>query len=175
MHVLVATDGNLDPSIVADFATPLATDGGRVTVLTVIEIPRRLLSDLKAVMGQPNAIDRESEDAEYVEVLPEVAVSPTPPGWPGDDAVISRYLEDKCVEYTKPVADEIRARSVNAEGIVIESENTAQAIMDYAAEHAADLIVIGSHGLGAFEGLLGSVGTKIVRRSRVPVLLIRVR
>lgn len=174
MHVLVATDGNLEPSIVADFATPLAQEDGKVTVLTVVEIPRRLLSDLRAVMGQPAAIDRESEDAEYVDVLPEVTDAPTPPGWPGDDAVIARYLEDKCAEYARPVADEIRGRSVRAEGVVVESENTAQAIMEYATEHEADMIVIGSHGLGAFEGLLGSVGTKIVRRSHLPVLLIRV-
>ena len=47
MHVLVATDGKLDPNRVADFAVRLAGSDGMVTVVTVIEIPRRLLSDLR--------------------------------------------------------------------------------------------------------------------------------
>ena len=38
---------------------------------------------------------------------------------------------------------------------------------------SADVVVIGSHGSGVFQGLLGSTGTKIVRRSPRPVLLIR--
>ncbi len=37
----------------------------------------------------------------------------------------------------------------------------------------ADAVVIGSHGQGLFQGLLGSTGTKIVRRCSRPVLLIR--
>ena len=47
MHVLVATDGRLDPAAVAKFAAPLTAADGRVTVLTVIEVPRALLSDLQ--------------------------------------------------------------------------------------------------------------------------------
>jgi nucleotide-binding universal stress UspA family protein len=88
VHVLVATDGKLDASQVADFAVPLAGADGLVSVLTVIEIPRRLLSDLREVMGQMPVENHTDADAEYVEMT-DVQPS-TPKSWPGDDAVIQR-------------------------------------------------------------------------------------
>ncbi|MCE9530962.1 MAG: universal stress protein, partial [Planctomycetes bacterium] len=50
----------------------------------------------------------------------------------------------------------------------------ADAIDDYAIAVKADLIVMTSHGRGAFVRFwLGSVADKIVRNSRTPVLLVR--
>lgn len=37
----------------------------------------------------------------------------------------------------------------------------------------ADAIVVGAHGSGIFQGLLGSTGTKLARRSPCPVLVMR--
>jgi len=172
VHVLVATDGKLDPNRVADFAVRLAGSDGMVTVVTVIEIPRRLLSDLREVMGQMPATEILDVDAEYVDVAG--ASIETPRAWPGDDAVLRRYLDDKRLEYTGPIADAVREHGIQTQGEAIDSEKTAESILSRAEEIDADVIVIGSHGLGAFEGLLGSVGTKIVRRSNRPVLLLRV-
>ena len=47
MHVLIATDGTLDPETAAHFAASLAGPGGAVTVVTVVEINRktRLVGD----------------------------------------------------------------------------------------------------------------------------------
>ncbi len=43
----------------------------------------------------------------------------------------------------------------------------------YAADNDMDLIVTGSHGHGALASLaLGSVATKIIARSKVPVLVV---
>jgi nucleotide-binding universal stress UspA family protein len=50
----------------------------------------------------------------------------------------------------------------------------AQEIINYAAEHQMDLIVIASHGAGEIAWLLGSVAQRVVRHAPVPVLLIRV-
>ena len=66
MHVLVATDGKLDPQGAARYAQQLAGETGRITVLTVIEIPRGLLSDLRRVMGE-QATPRSTEMIEYVD------------------------------------------------------------------------------------------------------------
>jgi nucleotide-binding universal stress UspA family protein len=171
VHVLVATDGKLDVGTSAEYAAALAGPNGKVTVVTVVEIPRRLLADLRAVMGQQSPIHTDS-DSEYVGILDSDTI--TPRGWPGDDAVIARYLQDKCAEYAKPLASALRTRGLDAVGIVIESERVAEAIIEKADEIGADVLVVGSHGMGAFQGMLGSVGTKVVRRSRTPVLLIRV-
>jgi nucleotide-binding universal stress UspA family protein len=50
----------------------------------------------------------------------------------------------------------------------------ARQIVSYADEVDADLIVIGSRGLGAFEGaLLGSVSRAVLRDAKHPVLIVR--
>jgi nucleotide-binding universal stress UspA family protein len=52
--------------------------------------------------------------------------------------------------------------------------SAARQIVSYANEIDADLIVIGSRGLGAFEGaLLGSVSRAVLRDAKRPVLIVR--
>ena len=46
MHVLIATTGVLSPEPVVDFTRQLLGQHGRVTVITVIEVPRDFLDDL---------------------------------------------------------------------------------------------------------------------------------
>jgi len=46
-------------------------------------------------------------------------------------------------------------------------------ILTMAKDHDVDVLVVGSHGHNAFQGLLGSTGARIVRRSEVPVLVLR--
>lgn len=47
-------------------------------------------------------------------------------------------------------------------------------IVDYAKEHAIDLVVIGTHGRGPIgHVLLGSVAEKVVRKASCPVLTVR--
>jgi nucleotide-binding universal stress UspA family protein len=171
VHVLVATDGGLDPETAADFATRLAGDDGNVTVLTVVEIPRRLLSDLRQVWGEQPDVGTIADTQQYVDT-PAVAHD-APPGWPGDDAIIGRYLVDKRIQCADPVVDAVAARGVRAEGVVLEGEKPAAEIARAAQDVEADVLVVGSHGQGLFQGLLGSESTKLVRRSPIPVLVIR--
>ena len=50
----------------------------------------------------------------------------------------------------------------------------AALILDVAASHTADLIVMGTHGRGGIEDLfLGSVAARVVRKARCPVMTIR--
>jgi nucleotide-binding universal stress UspA family protein len=169
VHVLVATDGTLDIATTSDFATSLAGPDGRVTVLTVVEVPRAFLRDMRAQWGATNGSGVMADD-EYVETpaVPQQA----PRGWPGDDALIGRYLDDKLEMYTTPLVTALVRAGVSAEGRVIESENVAGTILEQIEALDADVIVIGSHGQGLFQGLIGSTGTKVVRRSTKPVLLI---
>jgi nucleotide-binding universal stress UspA family protein len=48
-----------------------------------------------------------------------------------------------------------------------------RAICDAAAEEAADLIVIGSHGYGALDRLLGTTAAKVVNHADRSVLVVR--
>ncbi len=170
MHVLVATDGSIDTDRAAAFASALAGSDGTTTVATVVRVPRTLITDLRAQYGEsaPVAVDA---DAEYVEARS--GQSGTPRGWPGDDAVVAQYLGDKRVAFCRPVVEAIRAGGGTAESMVREGDDPADDIIALALELEADVIVVGSHGHGAFQGLLGSTGSKLVRRSPCPVLVIR--
>jgi nucleotide-binding universal stress UspA family protein len=60
------------------------------------------------------------------------------------------------------------------EGAVVEG-TPHRAILDYADEHAVDLVVMGTHGrTGLDRYLLGSVAEKVVRLSDAPVLTVRI-
>ena len=170
MHVVIATDGKIDVETASTFAAGLSGPTGRVTVLTVVEVPRGFLHDMKGLWGAADGAGVISED----EFVPTPAVPQNAPrGWPGDDAMIERYLSDKLEQHTAPVIAALQAAGVEAEGSVVESENVTDTILDQIKSLGADAIVVGSHGQGLFQGLLGSTGTKIVRRCPVPVLLIR--
>ena len=169
MHVLVATDGVLDPEEVATFAAPLAADGGTVTVLVVVEIPRTLIEDMREAMGQQSPDDTlplRTEGAAAQQAT-------TPRSWLGDDVYIQRYLNDRLRRGAGPIVDLLNAMGIKAEGVVVEHEKPADGIVEQVSALDADVLIIGSYGQDAIHGVLGSIGTKVVRQSPKPVLLIR--
>lgn len=97
----------------------------------------------------------------------------TPRNWPGDDAIVAQYLGDKRIERCRPIVEANRSLGGTAESVVREGDDVASDIIALAAEVGVDVIVVGSHGGGKFQGLLGSTGAKIVRRAACPVLVIR--
>ncbi|MDI1483634.1 universal stress protein [Polyangium sp. y55x31] len=71
------------------------------------------------------------------------------------------------------VVEAQKARGVRLDGVLREGRS-ADEICKAAAEISADLIVMGTHGRGAFgRVLLGSVATAVLRRSKIPVMTIR--
>ena len=58
--------------------------------------------------------------------------------------------------------------------IIVERGDPVQQILKVADERNCDLIVMGSHGHGALEeALIGSTAKKVIRRSKKPVLVVR--
>jgi universal stress protein A len=71
------------------------------------------------------------------------------------------------------VTDDDR-RSLDVRPIILTSASPARAILDYAREVHADIIIVGTHGRGGLaEFFLGSVAQKIVRSAPCPVLTVR--
>ena len=63
---------------------------------------------------------------------------------------------------------------LRAKSVVMTSLAPADSIVDYAVNHAIDLIVMGTHGRGALAHLLmGSVAERVVRTASCPVLTVR--
>lgn len=70
-------------------------------------------------------------------------------------------------------AAELRNLGIRAK-TVVEVGNPAEAIIDYAADHAVDLIVMSTHGRsGLARWAFGSVAGKVIQAAACPVLTIR--
>ncbi len=170
MNIVIATDGNLDAEVAADLTARLTGPDDSVSVVTVVEVPRTLLEDLRGFYRTPPPKARIDEDHEYVG---QPTAGTLTSQWPGDDAMIARYIADKAEKRTGPLVAALRQRGVEPNVISKESDAPARVILDLAAEVKADLLCIGTIGQGRFEGLLGSTGNKIARLAPCSVVLIR--
>jgi nucleotide-binding universal stress UspA family protein len=75
---------------------------------------------------------------------------------------------------TQMIAEAARAAGVPVDTVVVENHQTATGIVDAAKACGADLIAMGSHGRSGLAHLvLGSVTTKVLALSTVPVLVLK--
>ncbi len=171
MHVLVASDGNLPVDTTVEFVRRLVDDDGKVTLYTVVEVPRSLLEDLRRAYEDIEPGPPVDTDAEYVSATaatPHLAV-----GWPGDDTMISRYVDDVTERRLGPLRQALETRGIEPEVVGEDAEDAARTILDAVSRLGVDVLCIGARGLGRFEGLLGSTSTKLARRAPCPVLILR--
>ncbi len=168
MHVMVATDGSLDAELTAVVASRLAGAAGRVTVCTVVEVPRQILNDLRAAA----APDPDPADVD-VAYRRSQAGDATPGSWVGDDAFVENYVSRVVATRTSELVAELQATGVKVEVLGIEGESASRSVLDAVTEHAPDVLCIGTRGAGLFEGLLGSLSTKLTRLAPCSVLLLR--
>jgi len=82
--------------------------------------------------------------------------------------------DDEGERATTAVADRAAAAGVDATTAVVDAEGPiSRRLLDYAAEHDADCIVMGTHGRTGFgRFVLGSVAERTLRESSVPVLTV---
>jgi nucleotide-binding universal stress UspA family protein len=104
-----------------------------------------------------------------------VAVMPRLPDYLGEPLYQERLTEEHA--RARQALDEARALAAAA-GIEAEYEllegDPAQEIARIAESRDADLVVVGTRGIGALAGeLLGSVSAGVVRRSHRPVVVVR--
>jgi nucleotide-binding universal stress UspA family protein len=79
-------------------------------------------------------------------------------------------LRDFC-HHLQTGIDEIKIKDDN---LLIRKGMSVEAILSVASEKEIDLIVMGTHGYGAVkDALMGGTARRIVRRSTVPVLVVR--
>ncbi|MNV78280.1 Stress response protein NhaX [compost metagenome] len=88
-------------------------------------------------------------------------------------ASVNKEYYDLAVQTTEEVKGRLEAEGLNAEVELLQG-SPAEVILKYAKEHAIDVIVIGSRGLGGIrEFVLGSVSHNVVQSARIPVLVVK--
>jgi nucleotide-binding universal stress UspA family protein len=105
------------------------------------------------------------------------------PVWAVDPTCVSLDLRDfakianiKVTEYLSRVERLLNNGKRKVESVAVEGVAAAVGILNTADQKEADLIAITTHGRGGLPRLvLGSVTDKVVRASRVPVLVVRPR
>jgi nucleotide-binding universal stress UspA family protein len=91
-----------------------------------------------------------------------------------DYASFVNTFVEKSKRYLAKVRTRLTSEGLNVKTETIESNAPSHTIVEYAQRHGVDLIVITTHGhTGMKKMLLGSVATKVLHESHVPVLLIR--
>ena len=142
-HVLVAIDGS-DPSWEALAYTAERYADDRITILNIVDPLEGVYGGMEAGYYDPDAFERARERGE----------------------TICERARERLAE-----AGVLEALSIET---VVEIGRPSRAIVDYATEAEVDHVVIGSHGRGGVSRiLLGSVAETVVRRSPVPVTVVR--
>ena len=184
MHILVASDGQLDLEKATDLIVRIHEPDDAVTVLTAINHPREFLGDYAALVGVDEVARIAHEAGPGMLNLASGAkaaerLSATGSRGPRDPGSAPAHpLHDYFVKTTEarlgPLVDRLATRGVEAAAVWVPTENqTARTVLEFATLHEADLLVIGSHGRGRFEGALGSTSTKLMRRAPMPVVVVR--
>ena len=85
---------------------------------------------------------------------------------PSEVEAATRHWAQKAAELARPVAPQVSIDCVTHEG------SPTPALIEASAD--ADLLVVGSRGLGGFRGLLlGSVSQHCTKHARCPVVVVR--
>ncbi|MCK9405937.1 MAG: universal stress protein [Methanothrix soehngenii] len=93
----------------------------------------------------------------------------------GDDLIsrIRSSLQSQGEEATGRIEEMAKSAGLTVDRVIIEGR-PAEDILKLAGERKTDLIVVGGIGVTGLEKfLLGSVAEKVVRNSKVPVLVVR--
>ncbi len=148
MHMLIATSGVLDPDPVVDFTRHLLGQNGRVTLITVIEVPRAFLEDLHVSEGRGAASGDEQEQA------------------------VTGYLEERGRKIVEPIRSALESARIPSEIQFVEGNDTATAISETARTLDADIIVLGATRPIFNREAWESISARVMLESDRPVLVV---
>jgi nucleotide-binding universal stress UspA family protein len=140
---------------------------------------KRLLVPIDGSDPADEALEFALEEYPDADITLLSVIDPTDVGYGSIEAAPSTFehLQENAEERTQNVLDEASARAAD-HGVEVTTETVigmpSRAIVEWAENNDMDGIVIGSHGRkGVTRVLLGSVAESVVRRSPVPVTVVR--
>ncbi len=92
--------------------------------------------------------------------------------WPASDQTLELALQTQAQKYLETCAGNVPSELLG--GVRVALGVPWQAVCKAAVDEKADLIVIGSHGYGGIDHLLGTTAAKVVNHADRPVLVVRV-
>jgi nucleotide-binding universal stress UspA family protein len=142
MHVLIATTGVLGPDPVVDFTRQLLGQHGRVTVVTVIEVPRDFLQTMDG--SRPE----------------------------NDDDAAAAYLEERGRRLVDGVARALEGARIPYDVVMLEGTDPAATISRAANDLEADVVVLGATRPIFNKDAWESVSARVMLESGKPVLVL---
>ena len=88
------------------------------------------------------------------------------PPWPSSRLAAWIWLKAQVDGVIRPLMNEKRV-------CLLPEVHPGDQIVKYAQENGCGLIIMGSRGLGALRGMLGSVSSYVLREAQVPVLVVK--
>jgi len=153
VHILVATTGVLPPVRTVEICDPLLRDGGKLTVMTVIEVPRTFLASM----------DEDERRSFLADVHWESASA---------EKKALAYLEERGRRVVDPVVSAFRAYHHEPSVLFVEGADPAEAIISAATEVGADLVVMGSTRRLFAEEAWTSVSARVMERTHCPLIVV---
>jgi len=162
--ILYATDLSENARYAFAYAVSLADlYGAKIALLHVLPETSELMD--KHVIGYIDADRWEEIKAQHFEEAKEALIGKRK----GHLAI-----KDVLHQFSEKVKEGQEGEGFITDDIIVERGNPVEQILKYAQERSCDLIVMGTHGHGTLEDvMLGSTARRIVRRSKIPVLVVR--
>ena len=165
-RILYVTDLSDNARYAMAYAVSLAnTYCAQIIILHVIDEAPKVDEDrLRAYIGTEDFDEIQQISKRNEEKTREVLI-----GKKRDHAMIREALDRFC-QNLRPGTEDHEAAT---DEIVIKRGNAVAQILSTAKEMHCDMIVMGAHGLGALlDTMMGSTASRVVRRSKVPVLVV---
>jgi nucleotide-binding universal stress UspA family protein len=83
-------------------------------------------------------------------------------------------IKEALHQFSEDVKEQQKGAGFTTDEIIVERGNPVEEIIKNAEERNCDLIVMGTHGQGTLaDVMLGSTARRVIRRSKIPVLVVR--
>ena len=83
-------------------------------------------------------------------------------------------IKEALHQFSEDVKEQQKGAGFKTDEIIVERGNPVEEIIKNAEERNCDLIVMGTHGQGTLaDAMLGSTARRVIRRSKMPVLVVR--
>ena len=167
--IVAPIDGSKPSEHALHFASGLAKEHGAKLILVHVLLRGTSVPVMQELADEKGFLEEVSEDLTNVETIPIATVAGVAaPMEVISDETLEKFghlLLDRAVATVSDVKD-VQKRIVDGD--------PAKAILDCVQDEQADLLVIGSHGVGDLKSLLlGSVSHKLIEDAQCPCLVIK--